>query len=469
MAQVPPQQPTKRNFTMLTILGGSGRYCDGVSRRSFLAIGGFTFGIGGLSLANLLRAEAPSTSVGGRVGKDRCHKGLINIFLAGGPPHQDMWEIKTEAPLEIRGEFRPIPTNVPGIQICEVFPELAKRMDKAAVIRSVVGCKDRHESSQCMSGWFPDDLRVLGGRPSIGSAVAKLHGPLDPSVPPYVGLASRTQHVPWSDSGAAGFLGPAYVPFKPDGPGMENMKLQGLSLERLQDRRRLLTSLDQLRRDIDTSGAMEGVDSFGQKALDVLLSSKLVDALDVSKEDPRVRERYGDGKPFQYQYDGAPTCNDQLLIARRLIEAGVRCVSLSYGRWDSHGQNFALVRDHGGKLDRCLSALIDDLEQRGMLDDVSIVVWGEFGRTPKINAGAGRDHWSKVSCAYLAGGGIRAGQAIGATNRLGEYAVERPVHMQEIIATLYRNLGVDVTKTTLTDPTGRPQYLVEHDPISELI
>jgi len=337
------------------------------------------------------------------------------------------------------------------------------------VIRSVVGCKDRHESSQCMSGWFPDDLRAIGGRPSIGSAVAKLQGSADPAVPAFVGLANKTQHVPWSFSGDAGFLGAAYTPFKPDGPGMDNMKLHSIGLDRLRDRRRLLTSIDTMRRDIDTSGIMAGMDAFEQRALDVLTSSKLLDALDLSKEDPKLVERYGDGKPYQYQYDGAPTCNDHLLIARRLIEAGVRVVSLSYGRWDSHGQNFDLVRDHGTKLDQCLSALIDDLDVRGMLDDVTIVVWGEFGRTPKINNNAGRDHWAQVNSAFLAGGGMRTGQAIGATNRLGEYASERPVHMQEIIATLYHNLGINVATTTINDPSGRPQFLVEHEPIRELV
>ena len=447
---------------MLTLLGGASRMCDGISRRSFLKIGGLSFGVGGFTLADLYRAEAAS-------GTSLSHKAVINVFLGGGPPHQDMWEIKSDAPSEIRGEFRPIATNVPGIQIGEVFQGLAKRMDKAVVIRSVVGCKDRHESYQCMSGWFPDDLRVLGGRPSIGSAISKLKGPVDPAVPPYVGLAQPTQHRPWSDPGHFGFLGAAHSPFKPDGPGMDNMKLNGISLDRLQDRKSLLSSLDQFRRDIDTSGSMKGLDVFEQRALDVLTNSKLLDALDLSKEDPKIVAAYGDGKPYKYQYDGAPTCNEQLLIARRLIEAGVRVVSLSYGRWDSHGQNFDLVRDHGGKLDQCLSALIDDLELRGMLNDVTIVVWGEFGRTPKINAGAGRDHWSQVSCAYLAGGGMKLGQAIGATNRLGEYATERPVHMQEIIATLYHNLGIDVATTTVTDPTGRPQYLVDHEPIRELI
>lgn len=447
---------------MLTIHGNPSRMCDGVSRRSFLKIGGLSFGVGGFSLSDLYKAEAAN-------GVRGSNKAIINIFLGGGPPHQDMWEIKTEAPSEIRGEFRPIPTNVPGIAICEVFPEIAKRMDKAVVIRSVVGCKDRHEAYQCMTGWFADELRPLGGRPSIGSAITKLLGPKDPSVPPYVGLASKTQHVPWSDSGSPGFLGAAFSPFKPDGPGMDNMKLNGIGLDRLQDRRGLLKSLDTLKRDIDHSGTMAGMDAFEQRALDVLTSSKLLDALDLSKEDPNLVARYGDGKPYKYQYDGAPTCNDHLLIARRLVEAGVRVVSLSYGRWDSHGQNFDLVRDHGGKLDQCLSALIDDLESRGMLDDVSVVVWGEFGRTPKINNQAGRDHWSQVSCAYLVGGGIRGGQAIGATNRLGEYATERPVHMQEIVATLYHNMGIDPQGTTLVDPTGRPQHLVDRGPLPELI
>jgi len=201
----------------------------------------------------------------------------------------------------------------------------------------------------------------------------------------------------------------------------------------------------------------------------VLTSSRLADALDLSKEDPRVRERYGTGQPYNYQFDGAPTVNEHLLLARRLIEAGVRVVTLSYGRWDSHSKNFDLVRDHGGKLDQCLSALIEDLEQRGLLNDVTVIVWGEFGRTPRINKNAGRDHWPNVSCALLAGGGMRVGQVIGATNRLGEEAQERPVHFQEIFATLYRNLGIDTQKARLIDPAGRPQYLVEKPVISELV
>jgi hypothetical protein len=451
---------------MLTLLGPrpsrDARFCDGVSRRSFLKIGALGLGTGALTLADVLRAEAAT-------GKRSSHKAVINIFLGGGPPHQDMWEIKTEAPVEIRGEFEPIATRVPGLQICEVFHRIAAQMDKYAVIRSVVGARGGHDAIQCMSGWAKDSLSAMGGRPSLGAAMARLKGAVDPSVPPFVGLSAPTTHMPWSDSGTPGFLGPAYGAFKPDGPGMENMRLNGITLDRLSDRRALLGRFDHLRREVDSSGTMTAKDAFDRHAFDILTSSKLVDALDVSKEDPRVRERYGDGKPYNFQYDGAPTVNDHLLMARRLVEAGVRCVTLSYGRWDSHGKNFDLVRDHGGKLDQGLSALVEDLDQRGMLKDVTVIAWGEFGRTPRINQGAGRDHWPQVSCAILAGGGMRTGQAIGSTNRLGEYAKDRPVQFQEIFATLYRNLGIDTATTTISDSSGRPQYLVEVPPIRELI
>jgi uncharacterized protein (DUF1501 family) len=182
-----------------------------------------------------------------------------------------------------------------------------------------------------------------------------------------------------------------------------------------------------------------------------------------------VRDRYGDGKPYNYQFDGAPTVNDQLLLARRLVEAGVRVVSLSFGRWDSHGKNFDLVRDHGSKLDQGFSALIDDLEARGMLDDVTVIAWGEFGRTPRINKGAGRDHWPQVSCALMAGGGMKTGQVIGATNRLGEHASNRPVTFGEIFATLFRNLGINPETTTINDPTGRPQHVIDSPVLREVV
>ena len=450
---------------MLTLLGRPDSFCDGVSRRGFLRIG--ALGAAGLTLADVFRAEARADAAGAPTPSR--HKAVINVFLGGGPPHQDLWDLKPEAPAEIRGEFKPVATNVTGIRVCEVFPQLAARMDRCAVIRSVVGATGGHDAVQCLSGWAPSSLASMGGRPSIGAAAAKLQGPVDPSVPPFVGLAARTQHVPWSDAGTPGFLGTPYGPFKPDGPGLANLKLRGITLDGLADRRRLLSAFDGLRREVDASGNLVGADAATERALGVLTSSRLLEALDLSRESEKVRARYGDGKPYQYQYDGAPTANDHLLLARRLVEAGVRVVTLSYGRWDSHSKNFDLVRDHGSKLDQGLSALIDDLEARGLLDDVAVVAWGEFGRTPRVNKDAGRDHWPQVSCALLAGGGLRGGQVVGATNRLGEYAKDRPVHFGEVLATLYHTLGLDTATVTVTDPNGRPQYLVEHPVIKELV
>jgi hypothetical protein len=461
---------------MLTLYGrppsARFRQCDGLSRRNFLTIGALGTAASSLTLADLFRAEAQAATTASPIEARRGlgHKAIINIFLGGGPPHQDMWEIKTDAPSEIRGEFKPIETRVPGLQIGECFPQIAERMDKFVVLRAVVGARGPHDAEQCMTGWPKESLAIVGGRPSIGSVLSKIRGPVDPSVPTFVGLADTTQHAPWSDPGRPGFLGPAYKAFRPDGPGLANMKLNDISLDRLQSRRDLLRQFDRMRAQADAGGSMAAADEFGRRAFDVLTSSKLVDALDLSKEDPAVRARYGTGQPYEHQYDGAPTCNEHLLLARRLIEAGVRCVSLSYGRWDSHFKNFDLVRDHGGKLDQCLSALVDDLKFRGMLDDVTVIAWGEFGRTPRINDRAGRDHWPGVSCAILAGGGLKTGQAIGSTNRLGECAETRPVHFQEVMSTLYNRVGIDVSKVTLPDTAGRPQYLLDmHEPIRELL
>jgi len=305
----------------------------------------------------------------------------------------------------------------------------------------------------------------MGGHPALGSVLNRLQGPVDKSVPPYVGM--KTAGV-WRDPGTPGFLGSTYAPFVPDGQGLADMKLNGITTDRLADRRQLIASVDRLRRDVDAGGQLAGLDSYQQQAFGVLTSSRLVDALDLSREDPEIRARYGDGKPYQFQYDGAATNNELILTARRLVEAGVRCVTLTFGRWDSHSNNEGLVRHHGTRIDQAVAALVTDLDERGMLDDVTVLVWGEFGRTPRINKNGGRDHWTQVSCAYLAGGGITGGQAIGSTNRLGERAQTRPVHVQEVFATLYRNLGIDPGTTTIKDPAGRPQYLTAMPPIHEL-
>jgi len=454
---------------MLTILGrpDSNRFCDGLSRRSFMQIGGLA--MGGLALPQLLAAEA-ATGRTASAAKMK-HKGIIMVFLPGGPPHQDMWDLKMDAPREIRGEFQPIKTSVPGIEICELFPRIAKMMDKFVPIRSIVGAEDNHYAYQCQSGWKKREPAPQGGWPCLGSVLSKLYGPTDRSVPPFVGLSPKMGHMPWADNGDPGFLGAAHSPFKPNAEGKADMVLNGVSGDRLADRRSVLQALDTFRREIDASGTFEGLDAFNQQAFGVLTSSKLVEALDISKEDPKVVERYGKGSPNNKD-DGGPRLTTNFLIARRLIQAGVRCVTLAFSRWDWHNANFKQGREEMPLLDHAVASLIEDLDRADMLDDVPVVVWGEFGRTPKINRDAGRDHWPQVSCALLAGGGMRTGQVIGSTNRLGERAQDRPVHFQEVFATLYKCLGIDVDYTTITDRSGRPQYLLDHNkygPMKELV
>lgn len=445
---------------MLTIFGKSSRFCDGISRRNFLKIG--ALGLGGLSLPQLLQAEAQS-------GIRRSHKAVIMIFLPGGPSHQDMFDLKMDAPSEIRGEFKPISTNVPGLQICEHLPLLARIMDKLVVIRSMVGAEDNHYAFQCLTGRHMRG-QPPGGWPCLGSVLSKLQGPVDPSMPPFVGLSPKMGHVPWSDAGTPGFLGVGHAPFKPEGAGKTDMVLNGVTLDRLSDRRALLASFDRFRRDVDASGLMEGLDAFNQQAFGVLTSSRLVEALDIEREDRKVRDRYGKGDP-KNRDDGGPKLMEHFLIARRLVEAGARCVTLAFSRWDHHGDNFGALRQDLPMLDQGLSALVEDIHQRGLDKDVSIVVWGEFGRTPTINKDGGRDHWPRVSCAVLAGGGMRTGQVIGSTDRLGGEAVDRPVQFGEVFATLYHNVGIDVSKVTVNDLSGRPQYLVDHgyQPMRELV
>ena len=461
---------------MLTVHGRRQRFCDGVTRRSFLKIGGFVMGSQfGLALPDLLRAEAAS-------GKRAQHKALINIYLPGGPAHHETWDMKPDAPAEFRGPLEPISTNVPGIQICELFGRLAAKMDKFAIVRSIYGCEENHDGYQCNSGWLRGSLNKIGGRPGIGPVAWKLKGAVHPGMPSHIGL-SKTQYANFSESGSPGFLGPAYAAFKPHPFGLHagsyhysrnlslnDMKLNGITLERLQDRRNLLRQIDGLRHEVDASGLMEGIDHYTQTAFDVLTSSKLVDALDLSKEDPKVRESYGDGKPFGYTADASLSANENFLLARRLVEAGARTVSVSYGQWDHHSNLEPQMRHFCPRLDQGIVALVEDLDQRGMLDDVTVIAWGEFGRTPRFNDKAGRDHWPQANCALLAGGGMQVGQVIGETDRIGERPADRPVHVHQVISTLYHNLGIDAMTTTVDDPSGRPRYLVEHrEPITELI
>ncbi len=452
---------------MLDILGRRPFiHCDHHARRHFLKIGGL--GLGGLSLPQIMQAQQSNPTSRGR---SLSHKAVIMIYLSGGPSHQDMYDLKMDAPAEIRGTFQPIPTNVPGIQICEHMPRLAKIMDKVAIIRSLHGCPDQHASDLCMSGYPMGPNGRQNNHPSLGSAVSRLRGPVDPAVPPFVGLTIKTRHEPYCNPGFPGFLGAAYAPFQPDGEGMKNMQLHGITLDRLRDRQNLLASLDRFRRDIDSQEGYRTADAMTRKAFDVLTSSQLVDALDLEKEDPRTRDKYGRGSSDPaFGEDAGPHWMDQFLIARRLVEVGVRCVTLSFGSWDRHHSNFERLPIQLAKFDQAITALIEDLHARGLDQDVSVIAWGEFGRTPRINKDGGRDHWPQVSCGLLAGGGMRTGQVIGSTNRLGEVPQDRPVHYQEVFATLYHCLGIDVSTATVPDFTGRPQYLVDrHAPIKELI
>jgi len=289
-------------------------------------------------------------------------------------------------------------------------------------------------------------------------------------MPPSISLCYTTQHKPYNEPGP-GFLGLGHSSFRPKGPGRGDLILQGITLDRLGDRKRLLHSVDRLRREVDTTGTMEGMDVFSRRAFGILTSSGLFDALDLSKQDPKVLARYGQGDENRAKGDGAPRVPQNFLLARRLVEAGARVVTINYSFWDFHGQNFKHAKAELPVFDRALSALVEDLHERGLSDDVTVVAWGEFGRTPKINKNAGRDHWNRVSCALMAGGGMRTGQVIGATDRLGGEPVERPVKMQEVYATIYKNMGIDLGSQRLFDFRGRPQNLVkpEIEPLHELL
>ncbi|MBL8848500.1 MAG: DUF1501 domain-containing protein [Planctomycetaceae bacterium] len=447
---------------MASLQRTSDRFCDGLSRRNLLRAGALA--MGGLSLPQLLQAE---------VGR-KSHKSVIMVFLSGGPPHQDMVDLKPEAPVDIRGEFRPIDTCVPGFQVCELLPKLAQRMDRISVIRSLVGSEGRHAAFQCMTGHGVLN-QPPGGWPSLGSAVSKLEGPTESGILPFLSLSPRMRNSTWGDPGQAGFAGQAHAPFCPNADPAQ-ISLNGLSLANLQNRQALLQDIDRLQREAYQSGALEGLAKNYQDAFGLLTSNKLLDALDLEQEDPRVRDAYGRGAPENAGYgDAGPLMNDYLLAARRLVEAGVRVVTLAYGRWDWHGRphgtNFENARDHLPVFDQGITTLLDDLRDRGLDQDVSVVIWGEFGRTPVINKNGGRDHWPQVACALLSGGGMRGGQIIGATNKLGEYPTERPVHFQEVFATLYHNLGINPETTTLPDRGGRPTYLVDpiYAPLPELV
>lgn len=441
------------------------------SRRGFLQIG--ALGLGGLTLSQLLKAEA-------KAGVRSSNKSVILIYLVGGPPHQDMFDLKPDAPKEIAGPWKPRPTNVTGIQICEAFPKLAKIMDKLVIVRSLVGNQADHDAVQVFNGRSAKAKAPSGGWPQFGSVAAKVLPITDPAIPSFISLCYPCTHGPYNEPGP-GFLGTSMSPFRPTGPARDDMILRGLSVDRLNDRKSLLRSFDDIRRDTDSNGALKGMDAFTEQAFGLLTSSRLAEALDTSKEDPRTIDRYGTGDPkISIDANGAPRVPQSMLMARRLIEAGARVVTLNYSKWDWHGGRNAEGRADNSIFtreaedfpifDKCVSALVEDLHERGLADDCTVVVMGEFGRTPKISAQVGRDHWPQVNCALLAGGGMPAGQVIGTTDRIGGEAASRPVSFGELYASIYRNLGIDTARTTVNDLEGRPQFLVDDNaqPLKEL-
>jgi hypothetical protein len=413
---------------MITLWGSKQGYCDGLSRRNFLKIGAFG---AGLSLTDMLRVRAQAQSQGAAPTR---FKSAIMVYLGGGPSHMDMWDLKPDAPAEFRGEFRPVATNVPGVQICEHFPMQARMWDKLACIRSIVSV-DEHSDSLVMTGKSQRE-NMTANHPSFGSVVSRVRGYAN-NMPPFVSLRGMSRGT------EPGFLGINHRPFSPSGPGVENLRPQAnVNAQRLDDRRAMLEGFDGVRRELDNSIA--GLDDFTTRAFDMISTGAVRNALDVSRENQATRQRYQGVENF--------------LTARRLVEAGAGCVTLSYGGWDTHGQNFQTLRRQLPVLDRGIANMIQDLHDRGMGDDVVTIVWGEFGRTPRVNNNAGRDHWAPVMGCMIAGGGMRMGQAIGASTSRGERPQDRRYTVPQVLSTIYQTLGIDPA-TTFLNGAGRPIHI----------
>jgi hypothetical protein len=441
------------------------RLCDGTRRRDFLKVG--FLGVLGLSLTDVLRMEAAQAAqTGGMAGNN---KNVILIWLHGGQTQLDTYDMKPEAPAEVRGPFKPIKTNVPGLEVCELLPRMAKVMDKITIHRGFNHPNNDHYAAAhwLLSGYLGANGADQTPRfPSMGAIAARALGPRKPDVPPYVIM---------NDGGfgyhGAAYLGAQYHPIRTgdesygnEGPQLpvartNDLKpLPGFSDGRLLRRQSLLKDMDRVRRDADRAAAQGQMDAVQQKALDMILSGRAHEAFDLRKEDPKVREWYG------------PGWAENALLARRLVEAGARFVVCNTGYWDDHGNIKGAMESKLPRHDRMVACLIEDLHQRGMLDDTLVVAAGEFGRTPGINKDAGRDHWAQASCLLLAGGGFRHGQVIGATNDKSEYPTDNAIGPEDLQATIYRHLGIS-RELTFEDRGGRPQYIMPVDrgePIKEL-
>ena len=423
---------------MITFNGTStGSTCDGLSRRNFLQVG--SLGIAGLTLPNLLRAKETGAALN--------NKSVIWVWLGGGPTHVETFDPKMDAPREYRSTTGECKTTIPGVSIGGTYPKLAKCMDSMALVRSFAHGNSSHGTGTAwvMTG-YNDRTKM---RPSMGSIIAKAKGTAHPDtgLPSYVRIGGIGSDGP-------GWLGTRFQALSPSGQARKNMEL-AVDASRFGDRRGLLNSIDVINRKVDRSGQMAGLDGFEQQAFDLVLGSAK-DAFDIKKEDPKVRARYGKG------------LGEQLLLARRLTAAGSRFVNIQYGGWDMHGKIENAMKKRSPQMDQGLSALIEDLKQSGQLDDTLLVVTGEFGRTPRVNKNAGRDHWGRLCTLMLAGGGLNMGQVIGKSSPKLEDPAERHITPQDMLATVLQMFGLD-PKLQFMNNQGRPTYVVEDGrPITEL-
>ncbi len=439
------------------------QYCDGLSRRSFLQVGGLA--MGGMTLANHLALQTHGAVNAGAKGKS-----VIMVCLGGGPSQLDMYDMKPDAPADIRGAFSPIRTNVAGTHICELMPRQAKLADKFSIVRNMTWIEPDHQRAEIFTG-YPKNKP----RPSFGSIVSRLYNRADKSLPGFVSVSSEyDQELRHFEQPL--WAGASHRAFIPSSSALNNFTLpREVSLERLDNRKQLLKSIDRIRRDLDSTGEFAGKDAFTAQALEMITAPSVRDAFDLSKEKPETLARYGrEGSMFVYHNSPNYWDHKAFIRARRLVEAGVPYVSLQVGTWDHHGASgdgggiAASYRELLPYYDQCISALIEDLHERGLDKQVAVIVWGEFGRTPKVNSVGGRDHWPQAGCVLFAGG-LKTGQIIGATDKTASAPTTKAYGPQNALATLYHFLGID-PETALTDFNGRPTPLLDdREPIAELV
>ncbi len=424
------------------------RNCEGSSRRDFLKVG--SLGLGALSLPQLLRSRAAAAAEGSQVK----NTSVIWLWLGGGPTHVETFDPKMTAPSEYRSVTGEVATSLAGVTLGGTLPKIAQVADRMAFVRSFAHTNSGHGGGThyVMTGY--DDRAIDNGgqpsRPSVGSIVARSRGANNPEtgMPTYVRMNGITADGP-------AFLGTAFGPFDPGGQARRNMSLV-VNSGRLDDRRGLLRGIDSLNREVDRSRLMEGLDAFEQQAFNLVLS-RSQQAFDLKYEDPRVVERYGMG------------LGQQMLTARRLCEAGCGFVTIQYGNWDMHGQIKQAMEQNSPAVDQAVSALVEDLSQRGSDENILLVISGEFGRTPKVNQGAGRDHWAPLSTLALAGGGLNMGQVVGESAAKVDVPKTTPIGPQDLMATIFHVLGID-GRSQYVNTAGRPVYMIENGkPIAELV